>query len=130
MYGSFSRQPNWGTNIFYKHKTIKPENQLHHYASTNQNHLRKAVCQQSNLEDVPSCDDCGLVFNNAHDLQRNIKRWCPESTFKRKRKNVEEEPSAKKSGYLKMRVATIVKSIQLFMLSKLKLGVSMETIGK
>lgn len=26
-----------------------------------------------------SCDDCGLVFDSTHDLQRHIKRWCPEN---------------------------------------------------
>ena len=28
---------------------------------------------------MPSCDDCGLVFENVHDLQRHVKRWCPEN---------------------------------------------------
>lgn len=35
---------------------------------------------------MPSCDDCGVVLDSMHDLQRHIKRWCPENeTLKRKR---------------------------------------------
>jgi hypothetical protein len=41
-------------------------------------------------EDMPSCDDCGLVFESMHDLQRHIKRWCPENN-KRKDNDVEME---------------------------------------
>lgn len=29
--------------------------------------------------DMPSCDDCGILFENMHALQRHIKRWCPEN---------------------------------------------------
>lgn len=28
---------------------------------------------------MASCDDCGLVFDSTHDLQRHIKTWCPEN---------------------------------------------------
>ena len=35
--------------------------------------------------DMPSCDDCGVVLDSMHDLQRHIKSWCPENeTLKRK----------------------------------------------
>ncbi|KAK3106557.1 hypothetical protein FSP39_022526 [Pinctada imbricata] len=30
-------------------------------------------------EKMHSCDDCGLVFENKHDLQRHVKTWCPEN---------------------------------------------------
>lgn len=34
------------------------------------------------------CDDCGLIFENMHDLQRHLKRPCPENlSLKRKRDN-------------------------------------------
>lgn len=26
-------------------------------------------------QDMSSCDDCGLLFENIHDLQRHVKRW-------------------------------------------------------
>ena len=35
-------------------------------------------------EDMPSCDDCGLLFETMHDLQRHVKTWCPENTTKRR----------------------------------------------
>lgn len=50
-------------------------------------------------EDMSSCDDCGIVFENMHDLQRHIKTWCPENVpLKRKRDNeeIEEDPPPKK----------------------------------
>jgi uncharacterized C2H2 Zn-finger protein len=27
---------------------------------------------------MASCDDCGVVFDNVHDLQTHVKTWCPE----------------------------------------------------
>lgn len=31
-----------------------------------------------NFEDLSACDDCGLVSENMHDIQRHVKRWGPE----------------------------------------------------
>lgn len=50
-------------------------------------------------EDMPSCDDCGIVFENMHDLQRHIKTWCPENlSLKRKRddKEIQEDQPPQK----------------------------------
>jgi hypothetical protein len=39
-------------------------------------------------ERMPSCDECGLMFENVSDLMRHLKRWCPENNdFKRKRED-------------------------------------------
>lgn len=47
---------------------------------------------QIESEELPSCDDCGLVFENVHDLQRHVKKWCPENVSpKRKREDEEKE---------------------------------------
>jgi hypothetical protein len=27
---------------------------------------------------MPTLDDCGVNFENVHDLQNHIKHWCPE----------------------------------------------------
>lgn len=48
---------------------------------------------------MPSCDDCGIVFENMHDLQRHIKTWCPENlSLKRKRddKEIQEDQPPQK----------------------------------
>ena len=38
-----------------------------------------------------ACDDCGLLFDTFHDVQRHVKRgWCPETTQSKKRK-IEED---------------------------------------
>lgn len=43
-------------------------------------------------EDMSSCDDCGLLFESIHDLQRHVKRWCPEIfSLKRKRGDEDDE---------------------------------------
>lgn len=34
------------------------------------------------LDDMPSCDDCGLVFDNIHDVQRHIKKMVSSLTEK------------------------------------------------
>ena len=30
------------------------------------------------INNMTACDDCGLLFENIHDLQRHVKTWCPE----------------------------------------------------
>lgn len=41
------------------------------------------------------CDDCGLLFDSAHDVQRHVKRgWCPENNeppFKKQKLEVTNE---------------------------------------
>jgi hypothetical protein len=36
------------------------------------------TCEEE-LSEMSSCDDCGLIFQDTHDLQRHVKKWCPES---------------------------------------------------
>jgi len=51
-------------------------------------------------EEMPSCDDCGLMFETMHDLQRHIKQWCPENkSLKRKRDEDDEDIPDKKSKF-------------------------------
>jgi hypothetical protein len=43
---------------------------------------------------MPSCDDCGVLFETVHDLQLHVKRWCPErdrESLKRHREDDDEE---------------------------------------
>ena len=47
---------------------------------------------------MPSCDDCGLMFENILDLARHMNRWCPENNdLKGKRDDDEDDniPSKK-----------------------------------
>lgn len=47
------------------------------------------------FENMPSCDDCGLVFDTSSDVQRHIKNWCPENkNLKRKREDSREPTSS------------------------------------
>ena len=52
---------------------------------------------EQTCEIMPSCDDCGMVLDSVHDLQRHTKTWCPESeSMKRKREDedtIEENTS-------------------------------------
>jgi hypothetical protein len=45
---------------------------------------------ESLIADMTSCDDCGLMFENVHDLQSHVKKWCPE------KEGVEERPMKRK----------------------------------
>ncbi|CAG2214065.1 unnamed protein product [Mytilus edulis] len=46
---------------------------------------------------MPSCDDCGVVFESVPDLARHMNRWCPENNdLKRKRGNEDEDIPSKK----------------------------------
>ncbi|XP_021369693.1 zinc finger homeobox protein 4-like [Mizuhopecten yessoensis] len=43
-----------------------------------------------------SCEDCGVVFENLHDLQKHIKNWCPDqSPLKRKMSEEDSLPDKK-----------------------------------
>jgi hypothetical protein len=53
------------------------------------------------IGDMFSCDDCGLLFENMHDLQRHVKRWCPENfSLKRKRNEEDEEDQPNSKRFL------------------------------
>ena len=50
---------------------------------------------------MPSCDDCGLIFENISDLARHMNRWCPENNdLKRKRKDDEDDYKESKKSRL------------------------------
>ncbi|CAC5382704.1 unnamed protein product [Mytilus coruscus] len=52
-------------------------------------------------KNMPSCDDCGVVLDSMHDIQRHIKQWCPENeSLKRKRdyENLYDENPSEKSN--------------------------------
>ena len=76
-------------------------NQTYIKASSNDQQLTSSENTETDLlsEDMPSCDDCGLLFENIHDLQRHVKRWCPENfSLKRKRgdEDDEDQPPSKR----------------------------------
>ena len=50
--------------------------------------------QTDNIENLTmvSCDQCGIMFEDLHDLQRHIQNWCPENPAKRARVELEKEP--------------------------------------
>ena len=58
------------------------------------------TCQEE-LASMIYCEDCGILFENLHDLQRHIKTWCQEQNqLKRKQPEAlskEIEPSKKTS---------------------------------
>lgn len=64
--------------------------------------------QQEMSDKMNSCDDCGLLFDTAHDVQRHVKQgWCAESQepFTKKRKleasdSESPEPVEDNEGYL------------------------------
>ena len=70
---------------------------LHRDTTSDQAELQRQL--MPHLENMASCDDCGLLFDNTHDLQRHVKRWCPENNLKRKRDDIEDGPLAKKPMY-------------------------------
>lgn len=51
---------------------------------------------------MASCDDCGLVFDSTHDLQRHIKTLCPENKNRKRQLPLDdyEKPLKKKSSII------------------------------
>lgn len=53
------------------------------------------------LDDMPYCDDCEVVFDNIHDVQRHIKdKWCPVQQKRQRESNDEEDVHPKKTTWL------------------------------
>lgn len=70
--------------------SIKQENNVHSFEDKS---------GEQTDEIMPSYDDCGVVFDSMHDLQRHIKTWRPESeSLKRKREDeyISEKNSSKR----------------------------------
>lgn len=51
----------------------------------------------NNMDKANACDDCGLLFDSIHDVQRHVKNWCQENGRNNKRKSdSESEPDLKR----------------------------------
>ncbi|CAG2190802.1 unnamed protein product [Mytilus edulis] len=67
-----------------------------------QHYTEKIQSEQTlnrDLSKMNSCDDCGVLFETIHDLQRHIKTWCPENKESKRKlpEDIEENNSAKKA---------------------------------
>ncbi|CAG2219059.1 unnamed protein product [Mytilus edulis] len=67
-----------------------------------QHYTEKIQSEQTlnrDLSKMNSCDDCGVLFETIHDLQRHIKTWCPENKESKRKlpEDIEENSSAKKA---------------------------------
>ena len=52
-----------------------------------QTYLRDVVKHNTNIEEkMPSCDDCGLMFESIPDLARHMNRWCAENNDLKQKK--------------------------------------------
>ena len=62
-------------------------------SQSEQTYLRDVEKYNTNIgEKMPSCDDCGLMFENIPDLARHMNRWCPENNdLKRKRDDDQDD---------------------------------------
>lgn len=74
--------------------------QTYYRVSSTDQQLTFSEQAKSNLPPPPGdmsfCDHCGLLFNNTHDLQRHVTRWCPEN-FPLKRKGALDLTWSRKS---------------------------------
>ena len=68
----------------------EPNSSINKSGSADYNHLSSEQ-REVNMSDV--CDDCGIVFDNTHALQRHVKRGCPEDD------SDDEIPSAKRAKF-------------------------------
>lgn len=57
------------------------------------------ISQLDTSDKMPSCDDCGLVFENSHDLQKHVKGWCPEQPSIKRKLLDDENISSKRMKY-------------------------------
>ncbi|CAC5417766.1 unnamed protein product [Mytilus coruscus] len=68
---------------------------LQHYTEK----IRSEQTLNTDLSKMNSCDDCGVLFETIHDLQRHIKTWCPENKESKRKlpEDIEENNSAKRA---------------------------------
>ncbi|CAC5364844.1 unnamed protein product [Mytilus coruscus] len=68
---------------------------LQHYTEK----IRSEQTLDRDLSKMNSCDDCGVLFETIHDLQRHIKTWCPENKESKRKlpEDIEENNSAKRA---------------------------------
>ena len=65
------------------------------------------VHYSSDKNEMPSCDDCGIVFNDVHDIQRHVKTWCPESHDRQVKRLKIETPTTHEDTSIKEEVDNI-----------------------
>lgn len=101
-------KPQERTTVPHSSRDI-PTDRTHHELvplRTQQSIAEKSDFQYTtpDFEDMPSCDDCGLVFENMHDLQRHVKRWFPENGKRKDDVEMEEDRSnlSQRRGKMKM----------------------------
>ena len=68
-------------------ESLEAEHPLITPAQIKQDH----IIEDNMADNYHACDDCGLLLENIHDLQRHVKNWCPEKDFTLKRKRPLEE---------------------------------------
>lgn len=102
------------TNIFgIKGDTTKPDHHSKRDIQTVQTyfpeHIRDIYSEKkpsflieqdnSSIITMPACDDSGVMFENLHDLQNHLKRWCPEQQSLKRGIFQEDIISDKKTKY-------------------------------
>lgn len=61
-------------------------------------HNEKDVTTEQTYINMPFCDDCGVLLDSMHDLQRYVKSWCPENE------------TLKKNAIIRMIMKTVLKN--------------------
>ena len=76
----------------YINRETREVSQFEDKPQSEQTYLRDFEKDHKNIEEkMPSCDDCGLMFENIPDLARLMNKWCPENNdLKRKREDEQE----------------------------------------
>ncbi|XP_046577215.1 uncharacterized protein LOC124285104 [Haliotis rubra] len=97
-------------------KEEQPEPPNHLTPDTQIDNISKLVenTVASEDENMPSCDDCGIVFENNHDLQRHVRTWCPENGGEplQKRAKVDAADDTKNDILRPVETGTKVKGIE------------------
>ena len=86
----------------YINRDTREVSQFEDKPQSEQTYLRDFEKDHRNIEEkMPSCDDCGLIFENISDLARHMNRWCPENNdLKRKREDDEDDYKESKKSRL------------------------------
>jgi hypothetical protein len=86
----------------YINRNTREVSQFEYKPQSEQTYLRDFEKDHKNIEEkMPSCDDCGLMFENIPDLARLMNKWCPENNdLKRKREDEQDDYKRSKKSRL------------------------------
>lgn len=88
----FTKYGGWQRVEEYIKRDTREASQFEDKPKREETYLRDFEKDHKNIEEnMLSCDDCGLMFENISDLARHMNKWCPENNVLRRKREDDED---------------------------------------